>query len=335
MMKKCVNKAGFDMGKSAEATNIADVMVIGSGPAGYTAAIYAARAGRVTHLITGAQQGGQLTITSSIENYPGFASSISGPELMEQMRQQVESMGVKIICDTIASVDFPILADFSGKLFKAVGESGTVYESKTVIIAIGAGARWLGIPGETEYRGRGVSACATCDGFFFRNKDVAVIGGGNVAVEEAIFLTNFAKSVTLIHRRDELRAEKILQKRLFVNPKVTVVWDTIVSEIEGDGNRVTRLKLRDTKTNEISYKELDGVFVAIGHQPNTAIFKGKIDLDSSGYIITKAGTVKTSLNGIFAAGDVCDPIYRQAITSAGQGCMAAIEADRFLASKGI
>ena len=323
------------MGKITEATNIADVMVIGSGPAGYTAAIYAARAGRVTHLITGAQQGGQLTITSSIENYPGFASSISGPELMEQMRQQVESMGVKIICDTIASVDFPVLADFPGKLFKAVGESGTVYESKTVIIATGAGARWLGIPGETEYRGRGVSACATCDGFFFRNKDVAVIGGGNVAVEEAIFLTNFAKSVTLIHRRDELRAEKILQKRLFENPKANVMWDTVLSEIEGDGNKVTRLKLRDTKTNEISYKEVDGVFVAIGHQPNTAIFKGKIDLDASGYIVTRDSSVKTSIEGIFAAGDVCDPIYRQAITSAGQGCMAAIEADRFLASKGI
>lgn len=323
------------MEKSAETTNIADVLVIGSGPAGYTAAIYAARAGRVTHLITGAQQGGQLMITSSIENYPGFASSISGPELMEQMRQQVESMGVKIICDTIASVAFSVLVDSSSKLFKAAGESGAVYESKTVIIATGAGACWLGIPGESEYRGRGVSACATCDGFFFRNKDVAVVGGGNVAVEEAIFLTNFAKSVTLIHRRDALRAEKIMQERLFENPKVNVLWDTVLSEIEGDGNKVTRLKLRDTKTNEVSYKEIDGVFVAIGHQPNTAIFKGKIDLDAAGYIVTESGTVKTSVDGVFAAGDVCDPIYRQAITSAGQGCMAAIEADRFLASKGI
>lgn len=318
-----------------ETTNIADVLVIGSGPAGYTAAIYAARAGRVTHLITGAQQGGQLMITSSIENYPGFASSISGPELMEQMRQQVESMGVKIICDTVASVNFPALTDFSSELFKAVGESSAVYESKTVIIATGAGARWLGIPGESEYRGRGVSACATCDGFFFRNKDVAVVGGGNVAVEEAIFLTNFAKSVTLIHRRDALRAEKIMQERLFENPKVSVVWDTVLSEIEGDGNKVTRLKLRDTKTNEVSYKVIDGVFIAIGHQPNTTIFKGKIDLDAAGYIVTKSSTVKTSVDGVFAAGDVCDPIYRQAITSAGQGCMAAIEADRFLASKGI
>lgn len=318
-----------------ETTNIADVLVIGSGPAGYTAAIYAARAGRVTHLITGAQQGGQLMITSSIENYPGFASSISGPELMEQMRQQVESMGVKIICDTVASVNFPALTDFSSELFKAVGESSAVYESKTVIIATGAGARWLGIPGESEYRGRGVSACATCDGFFFRNKDVAVVGGGNVAVEEAIFLTNFAKSVTLIHRRDALRAEKIMQERLFENPKVSVVWDTVLSEIEGDGNKVTRLKLRDTKTNEVSYKVIDGVFIAIGHQPNTTIFKGKIDLDAAGYIVTKSSTVKTSVDGVFAAGDVCDPIYRQAITSAGQGCMAAIEADRFLVSKGI
>ncbi len=323
------------MGKSVETTNIADVLVIGSGPAGYTAAIYAARAGRVTHLITGAQQGGQLMITSSIENYPGFASSISGPELMEQMRQQVESMGVKIICDTVASVNFPALTDFSSELFKAVGESSAVYESKTVIIATGAGARCFGIPGESEYRGRGVSACATCDGFFFRNKDVAVVGGGNVAVEEAIFLTNFAKSVTLIHRRDALRAEKIMQERLFENPKVSVVWDTVLSEIEGDGNKVTRLKLRDIKTNEVSYKVIDGVFIAIGHQPNTTIFKGKIDLDAAGYIVTKSSTVKTSVDGVFAAGDVCDPIYRQAITSAGQGCMAAIEADRFLASKGI
>ena len=304
------------------ATNIADILIIGSGPAGYTAAIYAARAGRTTHLITGAQQGGQLTITSSIENYPGFASSISGPELMEQMRQQVASIGVKIIYDTIASVDFPVSINFSNEFFRAIGESGAVYEGKSIVIATGAGARWLGIPGENEYRGRGVSACATCDGFFFRDKDVAVVGGGNVAVEEAIFLTNFAKSVTLIHRRDELRAEKIMQKRL-------------LSEIEGDGNKVTKLKLRDTKTNEISYKEIDGVFIAIGHQPNTTPFKGKIDLDASGYIITKVGTVKTSIEGVFAAGDVCDPIYRQAITSAGQGCMAAIEADKYLASKGI
>ncbi len=317
------------------ATNIADILVIGSGPAGYTAAIYAARAGRTTYLITGAQQGGQLTITSSIENYPGFASSISGPELMEQMRQQVASIGVKIICDTIASVDFPVSINFSNEFFRAIGESGAVYKGKSIIIATGAGARWLGIPGENEYRGRGVSACATCDGFFFRDKDVAVVGGGNVAVEEAIFLTNFAKSVTLVHRRNELRAEKIMQKRLFENPKVNVVWDTVVSEIEGDGNKVTKLKLRDTKTNEISYKEIDGVFVAIGHQPNTTPFKGKIDLDASGYIITKVGTVKTSVEGVFAAGDVCDPIYRQAITSAGQGCMAAIEADKYLASKGI
>ena len=317
------------------ATNIADILVIGSGPAGYTAAIYAARAGRTTHLITGAQQGGQLTITSSIENYPGFASSISGPELMEQMRQQVASIGVKIICDTIASVDFPVSINFSNEFFRAIGESGAVYKGKSIIIATGAGASWLGIPGENEYRGRGVSACATCDGFFFRDKDVAVVGGGNVAVEEAIFLTNFAKSVTLVHRRDELRAEKIMQKRLFENPKVNIVWDTVVSEIEGDGNKVTKLKLRDTKTNEISYKEIDGVFVAIGHQPNTTPFKGKIDLDASGYIITKVGTVKTSVEGVFAAGDVCDPIYRQAITSAGQGCMAAIEADKYLASKGI
>lgn len=316
------------MKESKEVAAIIDVLIIGSGPAGYTAAIYAARAGRKTLLITGAQQGGQLTITPSIENYPGFASPISGTELMEQMRQQAESMEVEIICDMIASVDF------SREPFKTVGESGVIYEGKSIIVATGATARWLGILGESEYRGRGVSACATCDGFFFRNKDVAVIGGGNVAVEEAIFLTNFAKSVTLIHRRNKLRAEKIMQRRLFENSKINIIWNTVVSEIEGDGSKVTKLKLRNTNTNEVSYKDIDGVFVAIGHQPNTEIFRNRIELSASGYVITKTGTVKTSVEGVFAAGDVCDPIYRQAITSAGQGCMAAIEADRFLASKG-
>ncbi len=309
---------------------IADVLIIGSGPAGYTAAIYAARAGRTVHLITGAQQGGQLIITPSIENYPGFAKPISGTELMEQMRMQVESMGVQIICDTIETVDF------SKVPFKMTGETGQIYEGKTVIIATGATAKWLQIPGETEYRGKGVSACATCDGFFFKNKDVVVVGGGNVAVEDAIFLTNFAKSVTLIHRRDELRAEKILQKRFFDNPKTKIIWDSIVTEIIGDDSRVTKLKLQNIKNENISYVDTDGVFVAVGHQPNTSIFRGHIELNEIGYVATtKSSSVFTSVNGIFAAGDVCDPIYRQAITSAAQGCIAGIEADRFLACNSV
>lgn len=306
-------------------TTTADVLIIGSGPAGYTAAIYAARAGRTTHLITGTQQGGQLTITPSIENYPGFSKPISGSGLMEQMRMQVESMEVQIFCDTIESVDF------SHVPFKIAGETKEVYAGKTVVIATGAAAKWLNIPGETEYRGRGVSACATCDGFFFKNKDVVVVGGGNVAVEDAIFLTNFAKSVTLIHRRSELRAEKVLQKRLFDNPKVKVIWNTVVTEVIGDNARVTKLKLRNVKDESYSYIDTQGVFVAVGHQPNTSIFRGQIELNEAGYIITKNCSVSTSVTGVFAAGDVCDPVYRQAITSAAQGCMAGIEADRFLA----
>lgn len=303
---------------------IADVLVIGSGPAGCTAAIYAARAGHLTHLIAGEQQGGQLTITSSIENYPGFDEPIAGVELMDRMQRQVKAMGVKIIRDTIVS------ANFSENILQVFGEASSVYDGKTIIIATGAEARWLGVPGEAEYRGQGVSACATCDGFFFRGKDVAVVGGGNAAVEEAIFLTNFAKSVTLIHRRDALRAEKIMQKRLFDNPKIKVVWNNVVIGIEGNGNKVTKLKMLNKKNGEVSYKEVDGIFVAIGHQPNTNAFKGKINLDEAGYVITKSGSVETSVKGVFAAGDVCDPIYRQAITSAGQGCIAAIEADKFL-----
>lgn len=307
--------------------NVADILIIGSGPAGYTASIYAARAGRKTRLITGAQQGGQLMITSSIENFPGFYEPISGPELMERMQKQSENMGVEIICDVVSAVN----RRSGGGYFECVCESGEVYTSRALIIATGAAARWLGVPGELEYRGRGVSACATCDGFFFRNKDVVVVGGGNVAVEDAIFLSNFAKSVTLIHRRDQLRAEKVMQERLFNNPKVQIIWNTIVKEIEGDENKVTGLKLCNTETNEISQKSVDGIFVAIGHQPNTAFLGGQIELDSAGYIATKnSGSVFTNIEGIFAAGDVCDPVYRQAVTSAGQGCMAAIEADRFL-----
>jgi thioredoxin reductase (NADPH) len=301
-----------------------DVLIIGSGPAGYTAAIYAARAGRSTKIITGQQQGGQLMITSLVENYPGFADPISGPVLMDQMRQQSEKNGVEITADTIESVNF------SKRPFTCTGESGTVYEGKTVIIATGANAKWLGIPGEEKYRGAGVSACATCDGFFFRNKDVAVIGGGNAAVEEAIYLTNFAKSVTLIHRRDELRAEKIMQTRLLDNPKISVIWNTKVAGIIGDGGRVTELLLAGVKDATETRKSIDGVFVAIGHQPAAFIFKGQLEMDKNGYIITDKISSRTSTAGVFAAGDVCDPNYRQAVVSAGHGCMAAMDADKFL-----
>jgi thioredoxin reductase (NADPH) len=303
---------------------IFDVIIIGSGPAGYTSAIYSTRAGRKALLITGAQQGGQLMITSSIENYPGF-KSISGPELMDNMREQVENLGVEMVHDTVESVDFP-----PSGVFRCVGESGTAYSGRAVIIATGAVSRWLGLAGEKKYLGTGVSACATCDGFFFKNKDVAVIGGGNTAVEEAIFLTNFAKSVTLIHRRDALRAEKVMQKRLMENPKISILWNTVVMDILGDGGRVTELLLQSTIDENRFGKKIDGVFVAIGHQPETSIFKGKLDLDEAGYIITEKTTSATSVRGVFAAGDVCDPTYRQAITSAGQGCMAAMDVDRFL-----
>lgn len=300
-----------------------DVLVIGSGPAGYTAAIYAARAGRNVVLLTGTQQGGQLIITSFIENYPGFAEPISGPELMEKMRQQSEKVGVNIVYDFISSVDF------SKRPFKCYGESAT-YESKTVIIATGANAKWLGLENEIKYTGRGVSACATCDGFFFRNKEVAVIGGGNTAVEEAIYLTNFAHSVTLIHRRNSLRAEQIMQQRLFANEKIKIIWDTEVADILGDDDKVTGLSLRNSKTNTMSEMPIDGVFVAIGHQPATSMFIGQLATDDNGYIIKNATNSSTSVEGVFVAGDVCNPTYRQAIVSAGQGCIAGIDADKFL-----
>ncbi len=303
--------------------DVIDVLVIGSGPAGYTAAIYAARAGRKVTLLTGSQQGGQLIITSFIENYPGFSEPVSGPELMEKMREQAEKIGVNIVYDVINRVDF------SQRPFKCFGDSAN-YESKTVIICTGASAKWLGLKGETKYIGCGVSACATCDGFFFRNKDVAVIGGGNTAVEEAIYLTNFARSVTLIHRRDTLRAEKVMQQRLFANEKIKVVWDAKVLDILGDGSKVTGLALQNTKTSENFELSVDGVFVAIGHQPATAIFVGQVATDDNGYIIKNQTNSKTSVEGVFAAGDVCNPTYRQAIVSAGQGCIAGIDADKFL-----
>ncbi len=301
-----------------------DVLVIGSGPAGYTAAIYSSRAGREITLVSGAQQGGQLMITTTIENYPGFSEPISGSFLMEEMKNQAINTGAKVFCDTIVSVNF------SSNVFECFGESGSIYRSHSVIIATGATAKWLGITGEREYLGRGVSACATCDGFFFRNKNVAVIGGGNTAVEDAIFLSNFAKSVTLIHRRDSLRAEYIMQQRLLSNDKISIIWDTVVEEIYGD-ECVTGVSLLNLKTQERNRKDIDGVFVAIGHEPSTSIFKEQITLDPNGYIITNKFDTSTSVKGVFAAGDVCDPIYRQAITSAAQGCMAAIDADRFLA----
>ncbi|MBO7537252.1 MAG: thioredoxin-disulfide reductase [Alphaproteobacteria bacterium] len=297
-----------------------DVLVIGSGPAGYTAAIYAVRAGYKVKLITGNQDGGQLTITSFIENYPGFSEKITGPQLMMQMRQQAENLGVDVEYDVIESVDF------SNRPFVCKGESGNTYESRSVIIATGANAKWLGLESEDKYKNRGVSACATCDGFFFKNRTVAVVGGGNAAVEEAIYLTNFANKVFLIHRRDALRAEKIMQTRLFENPKIEIVWNSQIAEVLGDEKRVTGVLLESN--GELRKIDLDGIFVAIGHSPATKIFEGKLNLDENGYIVVD-GT-KTSVKGVFAAGDVCDPIYRQAIVSAGQGCKAAIDADKFL-----
>ena len=300
-----------------------DVLIIGSGPAGYTAAIYAVRAGYKVKLITGNQDGGQLAITSVIENYPGFSEQITGPQLMMQMRQQAENLGVEVEFDTIKSVDF------SGRPFVCVGESGSEYVSRSVIVATGASAKWLGLESEERYRNKGVSACATCDGFFFKNKVVAVVGGGNVAVQEAIYLTNFASKVYLIHRRDSLRAEKILQSRLIQNPKVEIIWSSRVAEILGDERKVNGVLLE--RDGELKKVELDGIFIAIGHSPATGIFEGKLDLDDHGYIVVN-GT-KTSVEGVFAAGDVCEPVYQQAIVSAGQACKAAIDADKFLSTE--
>lgn len=308
------------------------VLIIGSGPAGYTAAIYAARANLKPTLITGPQPGGQLTITTDVENYPGFADAIQGPWLMEQMQKQAEHVGTNIVSDWVSQVDL------SHRPFKVTASQGQL-TADTLIISTGAQARWLGLPSEETYRGLGVSACATCDGFFFRGKDVAVVGGGNSAVEEAMFLTNFAKSVTLIHRRDSLRAEKIAQDRLFANDKVKVIWDTVVEEIVGnpqgsDAPGVTGLKLKNIKTNETSTLNIDGIFVAIGHDPATSLFKEQLTMDDEGYIVTAPDSTQTSVPGVYAAGDVKDKTFRQAITAAGMGCMAALEADRFLAMNG-
>ncbi len=303
------------------------ILIIGSGPAGYTAAIYAARANLQPMIVAGLQPGGQLTITSEVENYPGFADIIQGPWLMEQMRLQAENVGTKIINDIIVKVDF------TKKPFQAIGDAGDIFTADAIIIATGAQAQWLGLESEEKFKGFGVSACATCDGFFYRDKNVAVIGGGNTAVEEAIYLTNHAKKVTIIHRRNEFRAEKILQDRLFANPKIKIIWDSKLVDILGNDQppSVTALKIENIRNGKIDKIDVDGVFIAIGHKPSTNIFKNKLDMDGNGYILVNAGTTKTSIDGVFAAGDVSDKIYRQAVTAAGMGCMAALEAEKFIA----
>lgn len=302
------------------------VLIIGGGPAGYTAAIYAARANLKPVQVLGMQPGGQLMITTDVENYPGFAEAIQGPWLMEQMRLQAEHVGTELVDDMINKVDFSI------RPFKCWGESGTLYTADSIIICTGAQARWLGIPSEEKYRGFGVSACATCDGFFFRGKKVAVVGGGNTAVEEALYLTNHATHVILIHRRDSLRADKVNQERLFKNPKISVIWDSVVEEIKGTEAplSVTSLSLKNVKTNTISDLEVDGLFIAIGHTPMSEVFKDYLSTDSEGYLLTKPNSTSTNIAGVFAAGDVQDKIYRQAVTAAGQGCMAALEAEKFI-----
>jgi len=302
--------------------------VLGSGPAGYTAAIYAARAGLNPIVIQGIQPGGQLTTTTDVENYPGFRDVIQGPWLMEEMQAQAEHVGTKTVWDHIASVDL------SSRPFRLTGDSGTQYFADTLVIATGAQAKWLNLPSEEHMKGRGASACATCDGFFYRGKKVAVIGGGNTAVEEALYLTNHSHDVTLIHRRDSLRAEKILQDRLFSNPHINVIWDSEVLEFVGGGEpeALVGLDIRNKRTGEVSRVEVEGAFVAIGHKPATELFEGKLELDEDGYIKVEAGTTKTNIPGVFACGDVMDKIYRQAVTAAGTGCMAALDAEKYLAA---
>ena len=305
------------------------VLIIGAGPAGYTAAIYAARGNLQPILVTGLQPGGQMTITTDVENYPGFADIIQGPWLMEQMRLQAEHVGTRMILDLIVAIDL------ARRPFVATGDSGDIYTGDTVIIATGAQARWLGLPSEEVFRGFGVSACATCDGFFFRGKDVVVVGGGNTAVEEAIYLTNHARRVTLIHRRDALRAEKILQERLFRNPKIDIVWDSVVEEILGvpEPPVVTGVRLRNLRSGALIRQPCDGVFVAIGHTPVTGFVAGQLPLDPEGYVLARPDSTETVIPGVFAAGDVRDKIFRQAVTAAGMGCMAALEAEKFLAAQ--
>ena len=304
------------------------VLIVGSGPAGYTAAIYAARAMLNPTLIQGIQPGGQLSITTDVENYPGYGDVIQGPWLMEQMEAQAKNVGTKIINDIIKSVDL------ESKPFTAISESGKSYTADTLIISTGAQARWLGLESEKKFQGYGVSACATCDGFFFKEKEVVVVGGGNTAVEEALFLTNFASKVHLIHRRNQLRADKILQERLLKNEKINCIWDHELVEILGEDNppNVTGVKIKNVKNNEIQDIKVDGVFIAIGHDPATQIFKGQVKMDNQGYIITKPDSTATNIEGVYAAGDVKDKTYRQAVTAAGMGCMAALEAEKYISS---
>ena len=306
------------------------VLIIGSGPAGYTAAIYTARALLKPTLVQGMQPGGQLTITTDVENYPGFGDVIQGPWLMQQMEKQAKAVGTDIITDMVKSVDF------TKRPFTAVGEAGQIYTADSVIISTGAQARWLGLESEKKFSGFGVSACATCDGFFFKDKEVIVVGGGNSAVEEALYLTGMASKVYLVHRRDKLRAEKILQDRLFSNPKVECIWNSEIDEITGDDSpvSVTGVKLKNRLSGKITQMKIDGVFIAIGHDPATQIFKDQVDMDSENYILTLPDSTQTSVEGVYAAGDVKDKTYRQAVTAAGMGCMAALEAEKFLASKG-
>ena len=303
------------------------VLIIGSGPAGYTAAVYTARASLSPMLVTGMELGGQMSITTDVENYPGFADVIQGPWLMEQMHAQAEHVGTKMINDLIIDVDF------SRRPFVCEGDSGNTYTADTIIISTGAQARWLGLETEQKFQGFGVSACATCDGFFFREKEVVVVGGGNTAVEEALYLTNHATKVTLIHRRNTLRAEKILQERLLKHERIEVMWDSALDEVVGDEDPlgVTGVKVRNVKTDAVTELAVDGVFIAIGHDPATQLFKGKLDMDDEGYVITRPDSTRTSVDGVFAAGDVQDKTYRQAVTAAGTGCMAALEAEKFVA----
>ena len=312
------------------ATHTTRMLIVGSGPAGMSAAIYGARAGLAPIVVQGLQPGGQLTITTDVENYPGFRDVIQGPWLMQEMEAQAVHVGTRMMWDTILEVDIA-----GGSPFRAKGDSGDEYVGDVLVIATGAQARWLGVPGEEKLSGKGVSACATCDGFFYRGKKVAVIGGGNTAVEEALYLTNHSDDVTLIHRRGELRAEKILQDRLFAHPKISVIWNKRVEEFLGEPLQggLTGLKLADTATGEMSEFACEGAFVAIGHSPATELFKGKLPMDANGYLLVEPGTPKTSVAGVFACGDVMDHVYRQAVTAAGTGCMAALDAERFLAER--
>jgi thioredoxin reductase (NADPH) len=306
------------------------VLILGSGPAGYTAAIYTARANLNPLLVTGMEVGGQMSITTDVENFPGFPDVIQGPWLMEQMRAQAEHVGTRMVSDLIVKVEM------NRRPFRCVGDSGDVYTGDALIIATGAQARWLGLPSEKHFQGFGVSACATCDGFFYKGKRVAVVGGGNTAAEEALYLSQLAAHVTLIHRRDSLRAEKMMQGRLFANDKIAVAWDTVIDEVKGhdEPRGVTGLTLRNVKTGAKSELPVDGLFIAIGHDPATGLFKGQLEMDGEGYILTKPDSTATGIPGVFAAGDVQDKVFRQAVTAAGTGCMAALEADRFLAEIG-